>query len=48
MNTITLHNLKAAKTISCEGEILDYVLYSKALGNTVTSSEVIFKLWSMD
>ena len=27
-----------------EGEILNYVLYNRALGNTVTSNEVIFKI----
>ena len=44
INTITLHYGKAAKTISYEGEILDYVIYNRALGNTGTSNEVIFNL----
>ena len=48
MNTITLHHRKAAKTISFEGEILNYVLYNNALGNAVVSKEVIFKLYCMD
>ena len=48
MDTIILHHGKAAKTMSFEGEILDYVLYNRAFGNTVTSNEVILKLWSMD
>ena len=30
--------------MSYEGEILNYVLYSKALENAVTSNVVIFKL----
>ena len=48
MNTFTINHGKAAKTMSFEGEILDYVLYSRALGNAETSNEVIFKLWSMN
>ena len=44
MNTITLHHEKAAKTMSFEGEILNYVLYSRAIGNDVTSNKDIFKL----
>ena len=42
------HHGKAAKMISYEGEILDYVLYNKDLGNAVTSNDFIFKLWNMD
>ena len=48
MNIITLHHGKAAKMMSFEEEILDYVLYSRALGNDVVSNELIFKLWNMD
>ena len=44
MNTISLHHGKDAKTMSFEGEILDYVIYNRALGNAVTSNEVIIKL----
>ena len=43
MNTITHHHGKAAKTMTFDREILDYVLYIKALGNDATSSEIIFK-----
>ena len=48
IDNITLHLEKDAKIPSFKGEILDYVLYSRVLGNDVTSSEVIFKLWYMD
>ena len=48
MSTITLHQGKSSKTISYESEILDYVYYNRALGNAVTSNEIIFKLWSID
>ena len=41
MNSITLHG-KVVQTMSYEKEALDYVLYNRALGNAVTSSEVIF------
>ena len=44
MNTITLHHGKAAKKMSFEGKVLDYVLYSSALGNDLTSNRNIFKL----
>ena len=47
MSTTTLHQGKSSKTISYENEILDYVYYNKALGNAVTSNEIIFKLWSI-
>ena len=45
---ITLHQGKSSKTISYESEIFDYVYYNRALGNAVTSNEIIFKLWSID
>ena len=48
MSTITLHQGKSSKTISYESEILDYVYYNRALGNAVTSNEIIFKLWSIN
>ena len=48
MSSITLHQGKSSKTISYESEILDYVYYNRALGNAVTSNEIIFKLWSND
>ena len=48
MSTITLHQGKFSKTISYESEILDYVYYNRAFGNTVTSNEIIFKLWSIN
>ena len=48
MSTINLHQGKSSKTISYESEILDYVYYNRALGNAVTSNEIIFKLWSID
>ena len=48
MSTIILHQQKFSKTILYESEILDYVYYNRALGNAVTSNEIIFKLWSID
>ena len=48
MSTITLHQGKSSITISFESEILDYAYYNRALGNAVTSNEIIFKLWSID
>ena len=41
--TIFFH-WKVAKMMSYEGEIFDYVLYSRALWNAVTNNEVILKL----
>ena len=38
INTITLHNGKAAKKMSFEEEILDYILYNRDIGNAVTSN----------
>ena len=35
MNTMTCLHAKATKTMSFEGEILDYALYNRALGNSV-------------
>ena len=37
-NTITLHQAKLALTITYEHEILDFVLYNRALGNVVSSN----------
>ena len=48
MSTTTLHQGKSSKKISYESEILDYVYYNRALGNAITSNEIIFKLWSID
>ena len=31
-----------------ENDILDFVLYNKALGNVVASNEIIYKLWSIN
>ena len=39
---------KLLKLYHYVGEILDFVLYNRALGYAVTSNEVIFKLRSMD
>ena len=48
ISTITLYQIKSSKTTSYESEIIDYVYYNGALGNVVTSNEIIFKLWSID
>ena len=48
LNTITLHQAKVALTITHEHEILDIVLYNRALGNVVASNQIIYKLWSID
>ena len=34
--------------MSFEGEILDYVLHNRALGNAVTSNKLIFNRWCID
>ena len=44
LNTITLHHGKLALPIAHKNEILDFVLYNRALGNVVTSNEIIYKL----
>ena len=33
INNITLHHVKTDNAMSYEGEMVDYVLYSRALGN---------------
>ena len=48
MSTLTLHQGKSSKTISYESEILDDVYDNIALGNAVTSYEIIFKLLGID
>ena len=48
LNTITLHQGKVDLTIIYENKILDFVLYNRALGNVVTSNQIIYKLWSID
>ena len=48
LNTITLHQAKVALTITYENKILDFVLYNRALGNVVSSNQIIYKLWSID
>ena len=48
LNTITLHQEKVALTVTVESEILDFVFYNRALGNVVTSNEIIYKLWSIN
>ena len=44
LNTITLHQVRVALTITYEHEILDFVLYNRALGNVVSSNQIIYKL----
>ena len=44
LNTITLYQGKVALTITHENEILDFVLYNRALSNVVTSNEIIYKI----
>ena len=39
MSTITLHKCEPEKTVSHEEEILDFILYNRALGNAVTSNK---------
>ena len=41
LNTITLHKGKVALTITHENEILDFVLYNRALSTVVTSNDII-------
>ena len=48
MNIITLHHENTAKTMLFEEEIIDYILYSRALANAVKSNRNIFKLWSLN
>ena len=47
LDTTTLHQAKIALTITHENGILDFVLYNRALGNGVTSNQIIYKLWSI-
>ena len=44
LNTITLLQGKVAYSITHENEIIDFVFYNTALGNVVTSIEIIYKL----
>ena len=44
LNTITLHQAKVALTITHENEILDFLLNNRALGNLVSSNQIIYKL----
>ena len=48
MRTVTLYKGKLAKAVLHEVEIFDFILYNMALGNAVTSNEIIYKLWSKD
>ena len=48
LNIIALHQAKIALTIKHENEIFDFILYNRALGNIVTSSQIIYKLWSIN
>ena len=48
LSTITLHQAKVVLTITHENEILDFVLFNRALGNVVTSNQIIYKFWSID
>ena len=41
MITITFHKIILAKAVTYEEEILDFILYNSALGNDVTSIEII-------
>ena len=41
LNTITLHHAKSVLTILFEYEIVDFVHYKQALGNTVTRNKII-------
>ena len=41
MSTVTLHKGKLANTASHE-EMIDFILYNRALGNTVTCNEIIY------
>ena len=43
MRTVTLYKGKFAKTVPHE-EILDIILYNRALDNSVTSNKIIYKL----
>ena len=47
MSTITFHKVKLAKTVSHGKEILDFILYNRALVNALTSNEIIYKIWSI-
>ena len=40
LNTITLHQGKAVLTMTHENEILNFMLYNRALGNVVTSKRL--------
>ena len=44
LNAITPHQEKVALTITHEHEILDFVLFNRALSSVVTSNEIIYKL----
>ena len=47
MSTTTFHKVKLTKTVSHKEEILEYILYNRVLGNTLTSNEIIYKIWSI-
>ena len=48
LNSITLLQAKVVLTITHENEILDFVLYNRALGSVISSNHTIYKLWSID
>ena len=48
LNTITLHQVKVTFTTTHQNEILNFLLYNRALGNEITSNEVKYKLLSID
>ena len=44
LNTFTLHQAKVVLIITYEHEILDFALFKRALGNVVTSNQIIYKI----
>ena len=48
LNSITLHQVKVILTITHENKILDFILYNRELGNVVISSQIIYKLLSIN
>ena len=48
MSNVTLNKGKLAKTVLHEEEILEFILYNRALDNAVANNEIIYKPWSID
>ena len=48
ISTVILHKGKLTKRVPHKEEIFDFILYNRALENTVASNEIIHNIWSFD